>query len=55
MAGVGGIMTFITFHELLPLSLQHAGTSKSILAFFLGMMIMSLNLFLMDHWLGVGH
>lgn len=55
MAAVGGIMTFITFHELLPLSLQHAGTSKAVAAFFVGMMIMSLNLFFMDHWLGAGH
>ncbi|GMH37487.1 hypothetical protein BSKO_05360 [Bryopsis sp. KO-2023] len=55
LAGVGGIMAFLSFHELLPLSIQHAGKTGSVAAVFVGMAIMSLNLFLLDHWLGVEH
>lgn len=51
MACVAGIMCFITFHELLPLSFQHAGKTGAVAALFVGMAIMSLNLYFMDHWL----
>lgn len=53
LAGVGGIMAFLTFHELMPLAFEHAGKRATVLAVFLGMAIMSLNLYIIDHWLGL--
>jgi ZIP family zinc transporter len=52
LAGVGGIMTWITLHELLPSAFQHAGKEGAIIALFLGMMLMSCNLYMLDVWNG---
>ncbi len=48
LAAVGGIMAFLSFHELLPLAIQHAGKHAAIAALFAGMGIMSLNLHLLN-------
>ncbi|CAD7698832.1 unnamed protein product [Ostreobium quekettii] len=55
LAGVGGIMAFLSFHELMPLAFQHAGRRPATAAVFLGMAVMSGNLYLVDHWLGLSH
>lgn len=52
---VGGIMAFLALHELLPLAMEHAGRSHAVLAFFLGMAIMVVNLQLLDTWMGDLH
>jgi hypothetical protein len=48
LAGVGGIMAFLSFHELLPLAFQHAGKSMAVGCLLAGMGIMSLNLHLLN-------
>ncbi|GBF90843.1 zinc transporter [Raphidocelis subcapitata] len=45
LASVGGIMAFIALHELLPLSLEHAGRGRAVAALFSGMALMSFNLY----------
>lgn len=44
LAGVGGIMAFLAFHELLPLSMEHAGKPLAVGCCFAGMGLMSLTL-----------
>eukprot|EP00210_Caulerpa_lentillifera_P006054 g5786.t1 len=44
VAGVGGIMAYISFHELIPLSITHSGKTVATVATFIGMAIMSVNL-----------
>jgi ZIP family zinc transporter len=44
LAGVGGIMAFLAFHELLPLSMQHAGKPLAVGCLFGGMGLMSVTL-----------
>lgn len=53
LAGVGGVMAFLSLHELMPLSFKHAGQHTAALALFSGMVIMSINLYVLDQWLGV--
>lgn len=55
LAAVGGIMAFLSISELLPLSLEHAGRQKAVISLFVGMAIMSANLYILDHWLGHEH
>ncbi|GAX76644.1 hypothetical protein CEUSTIGMA_g4090.t1 [Chlamydomonas eustigma] len=55
LAAVGGIMAFLALHELLPLAIEHAGREAAVSALFLGMAIMSGNLFLLDNYLTDGH
>lgn len=50
LAGVAGIMTWITLHELLPCAFKHAGVERTIASFFFGMVLMSLNLYMLDVW-----
>jgi len=50
LAGVAGIMVWITLHELLPSAFKHAGTEKTIISFFLGMVLMSMNLWALELW-----
>lgn len=45
LSAVGGIMAFIAFHELLPLSFEHAGKTKAVASTFVGMALMSFNLY----------
>jgi zinc transporter, ZIP family len=54
LAAVGGIMAFLALHELLPLAIEHAGRKAAVLALFVGMAVMSGNLYLLDHWIGEG-
>ncbi len=49
-------MVFITLHELLPSAYQHAGKEGAIITFFLGMLLMSGNLYLLEvYTAGHGH
>lgn len=45
LAAVGGIMAFIAFHELLPLALEHTGKGRAVASMFVGMAIMSFNMY----------
>ena len=45
-------MAFLAMHELLPLSIEHAGKDAAIAALFFGMALMALNLYLLDTWMG---
>ncbi|GIL51576.1 hypothetical protein Vafri_7542 [Volvox africanus] len=55
LAAVGGIMAFLSISELLPLAFEHAGRQRAVLSLFLGMAVMSANLYILDHWLGHDH
>ncbi|EFJ42807.1 hypothetical protein VOLCADRAFT_66570 [Volvox carteri f. nagariensis] len=55
LAAVGGIMAFLSISELLPLAFEHAGRQRAVISLFLGMAIMSANLYILDHWLGHDH
>jgi ZIP family zinc transporter len=48
LAGVGGIMAFLAFHELLPLAIQHAGKNAAVGSLFAGLALMSANLHLLN-------
>lgn len=50
LAGVAGIMTWIVLHELLPSAFQHAGKEGTVVAFMVGMMVMSANLLMLQAW-----
>ncbi|GLI69798.1 hypothetical protein VaNZ11_014499 [Volvox africanus] len=52
LAAVGGIMAFLSISELLPLAFEHAGRQRAVVALFVGMAVMSANLYILDHWLG---
>jgi ZIP family zinc transporter len=54
LAGVGGIMAFLAFHELLPLALQHAGKPLAVGCLFGGMGLMSLTLYYLNNHLLAG-
>lgn len=41
MITVGGVMAFITLHEMLPLAFEYAGQKQSVKAVFCGMAFMS--------------
>jgi ZIP family zinc transporter len=56
LASVGGIMAFLAMHELLPLSLEHAGKPLAIGCLFGGMCLMSVTLhYLNTHLLADMH
>lgn len=38
---VGGVMAFLTLHEMLPLAFDYAGQKQSVKAVFFGMAFMS--------------
>lgn len=38
---VGGVMAFLTLHEMLPLAFEYAGHKQSVKAVFCGMAFMS--------------
>lgn len=48
LAAVGGVMAFLTFHEMLPLAFEYAGHRKAITAMFIGMAVMSISLQLLQ-------
>lgn len=41
LASVGGVMAFLTLHEMLPLAFEYAGQKQSVKAVFCGMAFMS--------------
>jgi hypothetical protein len=43
---VGGVMAFLTLHEMLPLAFDYAGQKQAIKAVFIGMAVMSTRYFL---------
>ncbi len=53
----GGIMAFLSFHELLPHAIEHAGRNTAVAALMAGMAIMSYNLWFINTYLlgGQGH
>ncbi len=48
-------MAFLSLHELLPLSIEHAGHKAAVTSLFIGMAIMSANLQALAAWLGDAH
>lgn len=55
LAAVGGIMAFLALSELLPLAIEHAGRHRACAALFIGMAVMSLNLYVLEEYLAHGH
>eukprot|EP00963_Diacronema_lutheri_P001527 scaffold100_cov323-Pavlova_lutheri.AAC.28 len=49
IAGVAGIMAYLSLHELLPLSFTHAGRERTVWALIAGMMIMSFSLYWLEN------
>ncbi|CAM8964949.1 unnamed protein product [Rhodiola kirilowii] len=51
LGSVGGVMAFLTLHEMLPLAFQYAGPKPVVKAVFCGMAFMSTCLYLLDFFL----
>lgn len=49
IAGVAGIMAYLSLHELLPLSFKHAGREHTTWAIIAGMMAMSFSLYWLEN------
>ena len=47
-------MAFLALNELLPLAIEHAGRQAAVAALFIGMALMSGNLFLLNNYLMTG-
>ncbi|RDX86896.1 Zinc transporter ZTP29, partial [Mucuna pruriens] len=45
LGSVGGVMAFLTLHEMLPLAFEYAGQKQSVKAVFCGMAFMSASLY----------
>ncbi|XP_020584944.1 zinc transporter ZTP29, partial [Phalaenopsis equestris] len=48
LGSVGGVMAFLTLHEMLPLAFDYAGQKKAVKAVFLGMAFMSASLYFLE-------
>jgi ZIP family zinc transporter len=48
LAGVGGIMAFLTLHEMIPLAFEYAGHRQAVGSIFVGMVLMSISLYLLE-------
>ncbi|KMZ68458.1 Zinc transporter ZTP29 [Zostera marina] len=48
LGAVGGVMAFLTLHEMLPLAFDHAGQKQAVKALFFGMAFMSASLYFLD-------
>ncbi|RZC49442.1 hypothetical protein C5167_017873 [Papaver somniferum] len=48
LGGVGGVMAFLTLHEMLPLAFGYAGPKQAVKAVFLGMAFMSASLYFLE-------
>ncbi|KAL6195164.1 hypothetical protein ACLB2K_027406 [Fragaria x ananassa] len=48
LGAVGGVMAFLTLHEMLPLAFDYAGQKQAIKAVFLGMAFMSASLYFLE-------
>ena len=55
LAAVGGIMAFLALSELMPLAIEHAGRQRACAALFIGMAVMSLNLYILEEYLAHEH
>ncbi|KAL4198293.1 hypothetical protein AMTRI_Chr03g45190 [Amborella trichopoda] len=48
LGSVGGVMAFLTLHEMLPLAFDYAGQKQAVKAVFLGMAAMSASLYFLE-------
>ncbi|XP_010246925.1 PREDICTED: zinc transporter ZTP29-like isoform X1 [Nelumbo nucifera] len=48
LGAVGGVMAFLTLHEMLPLSFDYAGQKQAVKSVFFGMAFMSASLYLLE-------
>ncbi|CAI9106534.1 OLC1v1005716C1 [Oldenlandia corymbosa var. corymbosa] len=48
LGSVGGVMAFLTLHELLPLAFDYAGQKQAVKAVFFGMAFMSASLYFLE-------
>lgn len=48
LGSVGGVMAFLTLHEMLPLAFDYAGQKQSVKAVFFGMAFMSASLYFLN-------
>ncbi|EFJ16604.1 hypothetical protein SELMODRAFT_227629 [Selaginella moellendorffii] len=48
LGGVGGVMAFLTLHEMLPLAFEYAGHRRAVTAVFIGMALMSVSLQILE-------
>uniref|UniRef100_A0A6N2K1W7 Zinc/iron permease n=1 Tax=Salix viminalis TaxID=40686 RepID=A0A6N2K1W7_SALVM len=48
LGSVGGVMAFLTLHEMLPLAFDYAGQKHAVKAVFFGMAFMSASLYLLE-------
>ncbi|XP_078443284.1 ZIP metal ion transporter family isoform X3 [Wolffia australiana] len=48
LGSVGGVMAFLTLHEMLPLAFDYAGQKQAVKAVFFGMAFMSASLYLLQ-------
>ncbi|KAK2989836.1 hypothetical protein RJ640_029564 [Escallonia rubra] len=48
LGSVGGVMAFLTLHEMLPLAFDYAGPKQAVKAVFLGMAFMSASLYFLE-------
>nr|AFK45699.1 unknown [Lotus japonicus] len=48
LGSVGGVMAFLTLHEMLPLAFDYAGQKQSVKAVFLGMAFVSASLYFLS-------
>lgn len=48
LGAVGGVMAFLTLHEMLPLAFDYAGQKRAVKAVFFGMAFMSASLYFLE-------
>ncbi|KAK9273327.1 hypothetical protein L1049_018136 [Liquidambar formosana] len=48
LGSVGGVMAFLTLHEMLPLAFDYAGQKQAVKAVFIGMAFMSASLYFLE-------
>ncbi|KAL9455197.1 hypothetical protein AB3S75_010583 [Citrus x aurantiifolia] len=48
LGSVGGVMAFLTLHEMLPLAFDYAGQKQAVKAVFVGMAFMSASLYFLE-------
>ncbi|XP_022754266.1 zinc transporter ZTP29 isoform X1 [Durio zibethinus] len=48
LGSVGGVMAFLTLHEMLPLAFEYAGQKQAVKAVFFGMAFMSASLYFLE-------
>ncbi|KAG6682833.1 hypothetical protein I3842_13G162000 [Carya illinoinensis] len=48
LGSVGGVMAFLTLHEMLPLAFDYAGQKQAVKAVFFGMAFMSASLYFLE-------